>query len=455
MYRGSPRPTALTPTLFLVSASFFALILLPGSLPLLRLGAFEFAYGVGDVILILAFLPLLGEILLTGKIKFPHGINRLDKAILLYFLILLLPVAVGILRFPEKSVFMIAAYTKNLEVLMIYLLIRKTLTITTQANRLLQIFVVVFIGVLVISTIQLLSPSRYLNLYQTIGFWSRPFSESFQSSVGWRLSGPFFNPNTLAQFLLLAIPISWVIYSLKHRLVTRFFWLCLIMLAIAILVLTQSRSGYLGFLLTLLIFMYHTKFRFMKLNTTHIAIIIVLLGVSFFYGSLLYHRIFETTFSAGEELDASLTARFASWEAGIHATWRYWLTGIGIGQSGAALGEFLPYGSIAGIHNTFLRVLIEGGIIMFTAFVFLLAQIWSWRKVGITEPWNHYKYALIAGFVGLIVTGFLGDTFQSTEIMLSFAFLLGTLNSVYQIGKGEGLSSGGTKPASMAQLSKK
>lgn len=423
----------LTPMLFLISISFITLILLPKSLPLLKLGGFEFGWGIGDVLLIFVFFLSIGRIFLTGKIKFLHGVNHLDKAFLLYFISLLCPVVIAGVRYPEKIIFVIAGYIKYLEAFMIYYLIRKTLNKTREANYLLKNFVIVLIGVLAISLVQKMFPNLYLIFWKNIGSQSRAFSETFIKSIGWRLSGPFFNPNTLAQFLLLAIPVSLINYSFNRKVITRLFYLCVIIISIIIFILTQSRSAYLGFLFSLLVIMYYTGFRFVKFKAMQILIVIVLMAVCLFYKSFLYHRIVEYTLYIG----TSIAERFMVWKVGIHAINRYWLVGIGTGGSGTALQQFNI--SAAGTHNTFFRSWIEGGIIVFGIFLFLLLEIWLWRKAKLIEPWNYYKYAFIASFVGLIVTGFSGDTFQNSEIMISFMFILGILNSIYQIERGEEL----------------
>jgi len=430
--RQSTCSAAITSTLFLVSASFVTLILLPKSLPLLKLGGFEFGWGIGDVLLIAVFLLSFKQVLLTGKVKYLYGVNSLDKVVLLYFIILLYPVIIGSFRYPDESIFIVAGYIKYSEVLMMYYLIRRTLRTERQATLLLKTFVVTLLGVLTVSIIQKMSPDIYLLFWETIGAKSRPFEESFISSIGWRLSGPFFNPNTLAQFLLLAIPTSWVAFSFQHKHLLRLFYLSVIILSIVIFILTQSRSGYLGFLFMLMFFIYHLSFKG-KLKSAFL--VIILIGIGLFYKPLLYHRTIEYTFRGDMGLGISAYERLVAWKTGICAIRQFWLAGSGFSESGAALKQ---YGFIGGVHNTFLRAWIEGGIIAFGTFVLLLWRIWSWRKAKLTEPWNSYKYALIAAFVGLVITGFLGDTFQNTKTMTAFMFLLAMLNSVYQLQKKKG-----------------
>ena len=131
-----------------------------------------------------------------------------------------------------------------------------------------------------------------------------------------------------------------------------------------------------------------------------------------------------------------IAERLEAWKTGVYAIGKYWLIGVGFGESSTALREFNNF--VYGTHNTFFRTWIEGDFILFGTFVFLLWRIWTLRKAKFIEPWKYYKYALISGFLGLLITGFSGDTFQNTEIMITFMFLLAVLNTVYQLQK-EGL----------------
>ena len=162
-----------------------------------------------------------------------------------------------------------------------------------------------------VSIIQRIFPDTYLLFWEAVGVKSRPFEESFISSIGWRLSGPFFNPNTLAQFLLLAIPTSWVTFCFRHKQPLRLFYLSVIILSIVIFILTQSRSGYLGFLFMLMFFIYHLSFKG-KLKSAFL--VIILIGIGLFYKPLLYHRTIEYTFRGDMGLGISAYERLVAWK---------------------------------------------------------------------------------------------------------------------------------------------
>jgi len=436
--KAKERNRIINPSLFFVSISFIALVLFPKSIPMLRLGVSEFAWGVGDVILIVVFILYFGNIILTKKIEFQYGTNSLDKIILSYFIIIAYAVVIGIIRFPEKTIFIIGSYVKYFEVLMVYFLIRKSLYIEKQADYLIKIFTIVSLGVLAISIIQRISPPIYLMFWEKIGFKDVMFQENLIAGIGWRLSGPFFNPNALAEFLIIAIPIGFVGSFLQRNFIFRLIYFGMTVVSIIILVLTQSREGYLGFLFTLLLFIYYSissskRYRKnIRKSFQYSIFILIIIGVIFFcFRVLLYQRFIGQTFQGSTGLGTSAYERLTAWETGVDAIGRYWLIGVGFAESSTALNEINNL--VFGTHNTFFRVWIEGGIIVFAIFLFLLSRIWNWRKTSLTEPWNYYKYALISGLIGLLITGFFGDTFQDTEIMLSFMFLLAILNSVYQI----------------------
>jgi len=432
----STKSSALTLNLFFISSSFFTLILLPNSLSLLRLGRFEFAWGFGDIILFLAFLPFFGEIILKGKTKFLSGVNRLDKVLLLYFISLLFPVGIALVRYPGRAIFTIAGYLKYLEALIIYLLIRRSVKGKNQANYLLNVFIFVIIGVLIISLVQKGAPLRFLSIIRS---QSRTLQQGYINSLQWRLSGPFFNPNTLAEVILLAVPLTWALFEFKSNVYNRLFYLSLIMFSIIIFILTGSREAYLGFLGMLLSLVYFKRSSSLKTKKIYIFLIIILLGLVLFYRFYLMHRIVEYTFRQ-PGFGYSAIVRVKLWEVCINLMDKYWLIGAGFGNSSIAISEALPWhSSIGGTHNTFFRAFLDGGIFVFGIFLFLLFRIWSLHKVKLSEPWNCYKNALISGFVGLVITGFFGDTFQNSELMIFFMFLLGVVNSIYYLARGKGL----------------
>jgi len=420
--------------------AFVFLVLLPKSLPMINIAGFNFGWGVGDLMLILLFIFMFPQFFLKKNLGFYGGINYVDKAILIYFLILLFPLSIMVIRYPSKFLFGIISYIKYFEIFMIYYIARKLICNEKKIKTSLTAFTFVIIRVIIISFIQKISPKTYLLFWQTVSSQSRPLGESFLASVGWRLAGPFFNANTLGRFLLMSIFLIWFFYIKETKHFIANFYIIIIAFCLILLIFTGSRESYIGFLVSILayIFFYKKKDVSKKFFIPITFIVIII----YFMGDYLYHKVIEYTFGyqtslAGIQLGSSGLARIELWKAGIYSLSKYWLTGIGLSQSANALYEFLPAGSFVlggGTHNTYLRVFVEGGMIIFIVFLFTLSRIWALRKYKLSQSWKGFNYAIIASFAGLCVTGLLADTFQNTKLMIPFFYLLGILVSLNNLG---------------------
>lgn len=421
--------------------AFVFLVLLTKSLPMINIAGFNFGWGVGDLLLILLFITIFPQFFLKKNLGFYEGINNVDKAIIIYFLILLFPLVIAVIRYPSKFFFEIASYVKYFEIFMIYYIARKLICNEKKIKTLLKTFIFVVIGVIIISFIQKLSPKTYLLFWQIASSRSRPLGESFIASVGWRLAGPFFNANSLGRFLLISIFLIWFLYIKEIKGFIANFYIILIAFCFIILIFTGLRESYIGFLVSILtyLFFYKKKDIFKLKFLIPIAFIIT---IFYFNIPYLYHRIVEYTFGyqagSGEmQFGFSGLSRIELWKAAIYSLSRYWLASVGLSQNANALIDFLPTSSFAlggGTHNTYLRVFIEGGIFTFSVFLFLLSRIWLLRKCKLYQSWEGFNYVIIASFAGLCVTGLLADTFQNTQLMIPFFYLLGILVSLNNLG---------------------
>ncbi|MEM1574225.1 MAG: O-antigen ligase family protein [Candidatus Methanomethylicaceae archaeon] len=204
-----------------------------------------------------------------------------------------------------------------------------------------------------------------------------------------------------------------------------------------LLIFTLSREGWLGF-----IFMFiYISYTFVKYNIVphikrNIGIIIALifLLVSINY-NIIYHRIIEYTFGGrGWEYlyeASSSKARFILWDASLKAISKNWLLGTGpVGYS--IVQELVPWYFITGgdPHNSFLRLFLENGIIGFITFLFFIKKLFDFRKLCLNYSFELYKYAIVAGTIGLIFSGILGDSFQDFEPMVLLLTIVALLENL-------------------------
>ena len=145
------------------------------------------------------------------------------------------------------------------------------------------------------------------------------------------------------------------------------------------LLIDQSRTHYLGFILGLLVILFlihkrrtdhvgpRDRFLFAALSVTFlVTVVIFVLGVNNFVDSI-YSRLLSVSDYDG---DVSIQYRLAGLKTGVELFLKDPLFGIGTGQityfDTGKLGGFRA----ATLHNFHLRFLVTGGIVSFVAFAF-------------------------------------------------------------------------------------
>jgi len=420
--------------------SFALLVLVPKSLPVLNVGRFKFGWGVGDLLLFSIFyFVFFGELIRKNKV-FVGCMISVNRSVILYFLTLVFPLIIGMIRFPNEIILEIGAYIKYFQAFMIYYLVRKLVYREWQIKISLLVFVFVTIGVLIISVIQFFFPDKYVTFWQTINPENVSLDEDFLLSVRSRLSGPFFNPNSLGYFLLISFPILWWIYTEKKKYRVRFFYVILIIISLLVLVFTGSREAYIAFIFCFLTYIYLQKVKILNFRFFIIFMLIVI--ILYFQRFYLYQRIVMSTFDDGYLSIASLSdsprIRIELWKASIFSLSKYGLIGIGFSQNAKALSEFMLQNSldwVAGSHNMYLRAFVEGGVLGFIFFTYMLLKIWSIRKYACPQGWEKFNYAFLAGFIGIVVAGIFGEPFQDKSLVIPFFYLLGVTMSIIELKK--------------------
>jgi|GEM_PF-5300172 len=416
------------------AVALFAVTMLPKSLPALNLGNLTFGWGIGDTVVFLTFgLLIFGVMLSRGRLVFSGGLSHIDKAMIAYHIALFPAVVISAANGPRSAIFAIASYVKMVEVLIVYFSVRLTIRSERAARVVMIGFGVTIFGVIAVSVLQLLAPETYIHFLITMASQSVELSEEFLQSVRWRLAGPFLNANTLGVFLILAIAFFSVNLASGRGRFRFHMNALLVVLSTGLLMLTQSRAALLGFGVALLYYLFAgTQIRNMRVSVKWILIGVV--SCSYFFWPVLYQRFVDYTFGQGSTPLQSLLAaestgaRIAQWHAGFEAVVYHGLIGVGFGQVAETVGRFLPTGSpfFGGIHQTYLRALLEGGIVEFLGLVYLLSAIW---KTSRSLP-AAYGVAIRVSLLGLVTTGLFGDTFQNVELMLPFAYLLASLQGL-------------------------
>jgi O-antigen ligase len=309
---------------------------------------------------------------------------------------------------------------------------------------LINAFIFLIFGVIITSGMQYFFPNSFINFWQTVRSQSILLSEDEIGGIKWRLSGPFFNPNTLGYFLLIAIPFLWWVSTGKRSSFIRFISLILMLCSLLVLVFSGSRECYIGFafvVLTHLFFIRKSNHRiknrrkFSWLGTAVVILTVIL--TLYFVRDKIYDRAIKYTLGGTTNIQQiyyqnSSAVRIMLWQAAISALSQYWLIGVGFQQDSEAIAEFFQSSWISetgGSHNSYLQAFVEGGILFFAVFIYLLIKIWSIKKYMLSEYFSGLNHALLAGFAGLLVAAMFGTPFMGVNIMVCFFYLLAILVS--------------------------
>ena len=245
-------------------------------------------------------------------------------------------------------------------------------------------------------------------------------SEMFGSVT--RVYATLENPNVLAEYLILAIPLGGALLLASRDNGRRLTALVCCGLMCVCMILTFSRGGWLGLLMAGGIFVILLKPSLM------ILLPFALVALWFVLPDTVINRFT----SIGNMQDGSTSYRFSIWMGTIAMLKDYWLCGIGPGT--AAFNLVYPaysYNTATAqhSHNLFLQILSDGGLcafVVFFAVIFVfcrmicgaLSRTGSWRS-------RCYLIAAISGVGGFMVQSMTDYTFYNYRVALLFWVVLG------------------------------
>jgi len=227
-----------------------------------------------------------------------------------------------------------------------------------------------------------------------------------------RSYGTFSHPNILAGFLLCVMILCLgflKLFKQKQRLII----IACLLLGTAGLILTMSRVAILLWLLAVIFFVFYknrfiNKWKFILI----FGLLIITLAITPFGTRLLSTKLTEESIVQREELISSSFQLFAN----------HPIAGIGFGNFLPSLPSvqksLSPTLYIQPVHNIFLLVLIETGIIGFSFFVFFLIKTYKYLFINAK---THAVFFILLTVV--LVLGFFDHyflTLQQGQLLLAF-----------------------------------
>lgn len=312
---------------------------------------------------------------------------------------------------------------------MFYFAIINTIKTRDQLYGLLRLFVIS--GALV----ALYGVMQYAFGWTTSNAW---IDEEMFEDETMRVYSTLANPNVLGEYLLLVLPVSAVFFLKdKAKTLSKWVYLAVTGLIFLCLILTQSRGCWLGFMVTVVLFITFYEGRWWALVPLALCIM----------PFIIPQTIVERLLSIGNMEDSSTSYRVYIWMGAMGMLRHYLAGGIGMGE--AAFNEVYPFFSYNAIiaphsHNTFLQLLVEGGIPALLSFLaVVVVYLKGAQRIYIRRNKKSFSSSMVlalgAGVCGFLFQSLFDYTFYNYRVMAVFFMVIGiTMCFRYVTSKEEG-----------------
>ena len=240
-----------------------------------------------------------------------------------------------------------------------------------------------------------------------------------------RISGGIGDANALASFIVVLIPLA-LYRSLNSKGFLRILYWILIISFFFVLIFTFSRGGMLGFIGMIAILIYYYSIRNMKYI---MFIILILATISIFFVPDEFWERASTIIHPELAPDQSINVRLMNYKASLKMFLDY---PLGVGLNNFQL-ICINYGALKEkvVHNTYLEVLVGGGVLSFIPFSLIFIN--CWRKLKIKEYFDKNIRGLFiclrASFVSILIT----SSFISGDHKKILWFLFALISSAFYI----------------------
>ncbi len=248
-----------------------------------------------------------------------------------------------------------------------------------------------------------------------------------------RVYSVFGNPNVLAEYLIMIIPISISLFWYSKRIHKKLIFAGTSGILILSLVLTLSRGGWLGFAFSALVFVLLVERRLL------LSIIPIVVGGVFFLPQSILNRIM----SIGNFADSSNAYRLKMWQITLDIIKDHPIAGVGFGHLPfkETFETYIRTMPTYHAHNTYLEIAAELGIPGLIAFLFLLFIVFKYGiKLLVNQEDKYIRImaaGLFSGLAGLLVHGAVENVIYLTKIIIYFWILIGFILVLMKIKKHE------------------
>ncbi len=241
---------------------------------------------------------------------------------------------------------------------------------------------------------------------------------SLNKGMPGRVFSTLGNPNNYAEFLMLMIPFAFAFFLSQEKRGWKAVSLGAVLLGIVALLLTYSRSGWLAFMVALIVFTALYNWRLLP----------VLCLVGLLCIPLLPESILNRILTIGNLSDSSSSYRIDIWTGSLRMLRDgYWLGGTGLGAE-AFTSVYPSYGVGASriaphTHMQFMEILAEMGLIGLISILWLSISLIRRTAVKARKAKPRLRAVLCAAssaMAGISAIGFAEYTWFYPRVMLAF-----------------------------------
>lgn len=250
-----------------------------------------------------------------------------------------------------------------------------------------------------------------------------------------RVYGTFGNPNNFAELLVLTIPFFIAVFLNSKTAKGKIAAFIGVLPALVAIAMTYSRSGWIGLVIAMLIFVTFKNWRVLPL-----VIIIGLLMLP-----ILPQSIMNRILTIGNLEDSSTSYRFLIFESFSGMLKDVWARGIGLGSDVIFLAVKSYKQLVNGhypvhAHNNYIQLLAEMGVVGILSY---LAMMFNTIKSGcklaargnLPTEYKNYAIAGISALAGLMVISVAEYTWFYPRVMFMFWMVLAITIASYSAGK--------------------
>ena len=246
---------------------------------------------------------------------------------------------------------------------------------------------------------------------------------SIDSNLVGRVYSTIGNANNYAELLVMFLPFFVATFLNSKKIVHKVFYTIIMIPCLISLLLTYSRSSWIGLVVAVGMFIMLKKWRLIP--------VFGLIGLAIFpLLPITITRRIMTIFSG----DSSTNMRFIIWKQTVPLIKDYWVTGIGLGPDVfiEMMKNYQTIRKAVHAHNIFLQILVETGILGLVSFLALKVHLFKQTVTVVLNKkidmaYKNHIIAAISSIFGLLVVALVEYIWHEHRIMLIYWLMVGLL----------------------------